>query len=144
MVDITKTRAQLLERAGIALGLVQPGEALSSEDSNTLDNLVDPLIEQLTADSIIYISDADAIDVAVFLPLASVLANYAGPSFGSPINDAALLRDQGTLRRINSTLTELCAAHHGLFLDGCVGVARHILARSKAKRGRGTAYQLLC
>jgi hypothetical protein len=55
MVDITKTRAQLLERAGINLGLVQPGEALSSEDYNTLDNLVDPLIEQLTADNVIYI-----------------------------------------------------------------------------------------
>lgn len=103
MVDITKTRAQLIERAGIDLGLVQPGEALSSEDYNTLDNLVDPLIDQLNADTVIYVQDADAIDVGIFLPLASVLANYAGPSFGSPINDAALMRDTGTLRRITST-----------------------------------------
>lgn len=102
MVDVTKSRAQLLERAGIDLGLVQPGEALSPEDYNTLDNLVDPVIGQLSADRIIYIDDPDAIDVAVFLPLASLLANYAGPSFGSPINDAAMFRDQNTLRRISA------------------------------------------
>jgi hypothetical protein len=40
---------------------------------------------------------------AIFLPLAAVLANFAGPSFGSPINDQAMQRDTGTLRRINST-----------------------------------------
>lgn len=103
MTDTIKTRAQLVERAGINLGLVQPGEALSSEDYSTLDNLVDPLVDQLTADSVIYISDTDAIDTAVFLPLAAALANHAGPSFGSPINDQALARDYGTMRRINST-----------------------------------------
>lgn len=103
MVDVTKTRNQLIERAGINLGLVQPGEALSTEDKSTLDNLVDPVIQQLAADRIIYIQDDDAIEVAVFLPLAAILANHAGPSFGSPINDAALMRDENTLRRINST-----------------------------------------
>lgn len=103
MVDVTKTREQLIERAGINLGLVQPGEALSSEDHDTLDNLVDPLLSQMAADNIAYIDDPDSIDVAIFIPLASVLANYAGPSFGSPINDQAMSRDQGTLRRIGST-----------------------------------------
>lgn len=103
MTDTTKTRAQLIERAGINLGLVQPGEALASEDYNTLDNLVDPLIEQLNADSVIYIPDSNAVDVSVFLPLAALLANQAGPSFGTAINDQAMTRDQGTLRRINAT-----------------------------------------
>jgi hypothetical protein len=103
MTDTTKTRAQLIERAGINLGLVQPGEALSSEDYNTLDNLVDPLVDQLSADNVIYVQDRDAIETELFMPLAAVLANYAGPSFGSPINDAAMMRDEGTLRRINST-----------------------------------------
>jgi hypothetical protein len=103
VADITKTRAQLIERAGINLGLVQPGEALSSDDYNTLDNLVDPVIAQLNADHIVYISDTDEIDVAVFIPLAAVIANMAGPSFGAPINDDALTRDQNTLRRINAT-----------------------------------------
>lgn len=103
MTDITKTRAQVIERAGISLGLVQPGEALSSEDYDTLDDLFDPVIEQLSADRVIYIPDPNAIDVAVFLPLAALLANYAGPSFGSPINDPAKTRDEATLKRINAT-----------------------------------------
>lgn len=103
MADITKTRAQLIERAGINLGLVQPGEALSSEDYNTLDNLVDPVIDQLASDTVIYIQDRDEIDTDVFIPLAAILANQAGPSFGSPINDDALMRDKGTLRRIAAT-----------------------------------------
>lgn len=103
MVDITKTRAQLIERAGINLGLVQPGEALSSDDYNTLDNLVDPTIEQLSFDNIVVVQDADAIETQLFLPLAAVLANMAGPSFGAPINDQALIRDQNTLRRLGAT-----------------------------------------
>jgi hypothetical protein len=103
VADTTKTRAQLIERAGINLGLVQPGEALSSEDYNTLDNLVDPVIAQLSADHIILIQDTDEIDVALFMPLAAVLANMAGPSFGAAINDDALVRDQNTLRRLGAT-----------------------------------------
>jgi len=107
----TKTRSQLIERAGINLGLVQPGEALSSEDYNTLDNLVDPLVDQLAADSVIYVQDAGTsdtpssgeIEAEIFLPLAALLANFAGPSFGSPINDQAKDRDQGVLRRISAT-----------------------------------------
>lgn len=100
MVDIVKTRAQLIERAGINLGLVQPGEALAPEDSNTLDNLVDPLIAQLSAQSVIYIGNTDEIDNEVFLALAACLANIAGPSFGSAINDQAWARDTQTLRQV--------------------------------------------
>lgn len=101
MVDIVKTRAQLIERAGINLGLVQPGEALSSEDSDTLDNLVDALIEQLSTTSVIYIPDPDEIQLDAFLALAACLANIAGPSFGAPINDDAWARDTKTLRQVS-------------------------------------------
>lgn len=103
MVDVTKTRLQLINRAADNLGLRQPGEALSSEDYDTLDNLVDPVIAQLLADRIVYIDDADAIEVSMFLSLAAILANVAGPSFGAPINDAAMARDRATLLRITST-----------------------------------------
>jgi hypothetical protein len=103
VTDLSKTRAQLIERAGINLGLVQPGEALSSEDYDTLDNLVDPVIAQLNADHIYYVQDADTIDLAPFIPLAAILANMAGPSFGAPINDDALVRDQNTLRRLSAS-----------------------------------------
>lgn len=103
MVDITKTRSQLKERAAKDLGIIEPGETLSSEDDETFDGLVDPLIAQLSADEIIYIQDDEAIEVAYFLPLARLLANIAGPDFGSPINEEAKRSDEATLRRMAST-----------------------------------------
>lgn len=102
MVDITKTRTQLKERAAKDLGIIEPGETLSAEDDETFDGLVDPLIAQLSADSIVYIQDDDAIEVEYFLPLARLLANIAGPDFGSPINEAAKQQDEQTLRRLSS------------------------------------------
>ncbi len=103
MVDTVKTRAQLIERAGASIGVKEPGEALSTEDYNTLDNLVDPLIAQLAADQIYYVDDADEIPVAIFIPLANLLGNMAGPDFGSPVNDDAKARDERTLQRLAST-----------------------------------------
>lgn len=99
----TKTRAELIERAAAAIGVKEPGEALSTEDYNTFDGLVDPLIAQLEADQIVFISDADEIPVEFFIPLANLLGNMAGPDFGSPVNDDAQKRDEATLRRLSAT-----------------------------------------
>lgn len=103
MVDTVKTRSQLKERAAKSLAIIEPGEALSTEDDATLDDLIDPLIAQLAQDQIVYIDDDDAIDVMFFLPLARLLANLAGPDFGSPINEEAKQRDEQTLRRLTAT-----------------------------------------
>lgn len=103
MVDTTKTRTQLIHRALAAIGALEPGEAPSTEDYNTMDNLVDPLLAQLVADDVIYIDDSNAIPVAYFVPLANLLGNVAGPDFGSPVNDEARIRDEATLKRITST-----------------------------------------
>ncbi len=103
MVDITKTRTQLIHRALAAIGALEPGEAPSTEDYATMDNLVDPLIAQLVADDVVYIDDAAAIPVAYFIPLANLLGNMAGPDFGSPVNDDAKIRDEALLKRISST-----------------------------------------
>jgi len=67
----------------------------------TLDNLFDPLISQLSSDSVIYIGDPDQIELDVFIPLAACLANQAGPSFGGAFNDQAWARDTATLRRVS-------------------------------------------
>lgn len=103
MVDLTKTRSQLRERAAKDLGIIEPGETLSTEDSDTFDGLIDPLVAQLSADQIVYIQDTEAIEVEFFLPLARLLANLAGPDFGSPINEQAKATDEATLRRLAST-----------------------------------------
>lgn len=103
MVDIVKTRTQLVHRALGVIGALEPGEAPSSEDYDTVDDLVDPLIAQLSADQVIYIDDANAIPVEFFMPLANLLGNMAGPGFGSAINEDAKIRDERTLKRMAST-----------------------------------------
>lgn len=103
MVDTVKTRSDLINRALKDLGIIEPGETAATEDYDTMDGLVDPLIAQLSVDQIIEIQDTDAIELAFFLPLARLLANMAGPDFGSPINEPAKLQDEQTLRRMAST-----------------------------------------
>lgn len=103
MADTFKTRTQLKERAAKDLGIVEPGETLSAEDDETFDGLVDPLIAQLAADQIVYIQDSEQIELELFLPLARLLANIAGPDFGSPINEAAKQQDEQTLRRMTAS-----------------------------------------
>src|SRR5687767_8519474 len=103
MVDTFKTRTQLKERAAKDLGIIEPGETLSTEDDETFDGLVDPLIAQLAADGIVYIADTEEIELEYFLPLARLLANIAGPDFGSPINEPAKMQDENTLRRMSSS-----------------------------------------
>lgn len=103
MVDTVKTRQDLKNRAAKSLAIIEPGEALSTEDDETLDDLIDPLIAQLAQDGIVYIDDSEAIDVMFFMPLARLLANIAGPDFGSPINEPAKLRDENDLRRLTAT-----------------------------------------
>ena len=101
MPDLSKTRSQLIERAAKDLGIIEPGETLSTEDRDTFDGLVDPLIAQLSAESIVTIQDDEQIENEYFLPLARMLANIAGPDFGSPINEAAKMQDERILRKLS-------------------------------------------
>jgi hypothetical protein len=104
MADLFKTRTQLKERAAKDLAIIEPGEALSTEDDATFDGLIDPLLAQLSVDKIAYIGDSEEIPLELFLPLARLLANMAGPDFGSPINEEARIADEKTLRRLTTAV----------------------------------------
>lgn len=110
MPDLSKTRDQLIERAAKNLGIIEPGEALSTEDYDTFDGLVDPLIAQLAADQIVYIDNDEEIANEYFMPLARLLANMAGPDFGSAINEEAKRTDENTLKRLTATKPTYAAA----------------------------------
>lgn len=103
MADTFKTRDQLITRALKSLGQLDPGEAPSAEDYATVDDLIDPLVAQLASDEVVYIQDTDAIELEFYLPLARLLANAAGPDFGSPVNQEAKAADEAELRRITAT-----------------------------------------
>lgn len=103
MVEITKTRTQLIERAATELGALPSGQSLAVEDSNTIDNLVDPLIYQLSADGVVSIQDAEEIPAEYFIPLARLLANEAAPSFGQGTSADIKAVNEGLLRRMTAT-----------------------------------------
>lgn len=110
-----KTTQELIYRAMTELGRLYSGEAPSDADYDTVNALVEPLVEQLNAEEIAYIDDIDAIDPKWFLPLARLLAIEASGSFGNDAIgtlisrnraanvDALRDREHATLRRINAT-----------------------------------------
>lgn len=102
MADIIKTRVQLVERAATELGRLVSGQNLETEDSDTIDTLVDPLLAQLSSDNVVSIDDDDAIDLIYFLPVARLLANEAGPSFGIPKSQDIKAADEALLRKLSS------------------------------------------
>jgi hypothetical protein len=102
MSDITKTRADLIERAASELGVLPAGQPLSDEDAATLSALVDPLLQQLSLDDVAEIADSDAVPVEFFLPLARLLANEASPSFGIAYSLDAKLENERQLRRLTA------------------------------------------
>ena len=99
MVDVSKTREDLIHRAATEVGALASGQSLSAEDFATIDNLVDPLVQQLSFDGVVHVQDTDAIQPEHFLPLARLLANESAISFGQAyskdvkaINETQLLR----------------------------------------------------
>jgi hypothetical protein len=84
-----KSRTELIHRALKNLGVLPQGETPSAQEYNSIDALVDPMIEDLIARDIIHIVDVDAIEEKHFVHLGHILAGHALSEFGSQ-NDPAL------------------------------------------------------
>lgn len=69
--------------------MLPQGQTPSAEEYNQVDDLVDPMIEELIAKDICFIEDVDAIEDRFFLALAHVLAGHSLSEFGMQ-NDPAL------------------------------------------------------
>lgn len=108
-----KTRTELVHRALSEMGRLYSGEAPSSGDYASVNDLVEPLTDQLAADDVVYVSNLDAIEPVYFLSLGRLLAITAAPSFGtdaiqtiltrnrSDNLDALTEREHATLRRVS-------------------------------------------
>jgi hypothetical protein len=103
MVEIVKTREQLIEQAAIELGVKTSGDTLSDEDSDTIDNYVDPLLRQLDLDGVVSIQDSEEIPSEYFLPTARLLANDAARAFGQPYSVEMKMENEKQLRRLTAT-----------------------------------------
>lgn len=84
-----KTRQELVYRALSDLGALPVGQTPSTQEYASVDALVDPTVESLSARDIYYVSDLQAIDDAAFIALGRCLAWSAAPEFGLH-QDAAL------------------------------------------------------
>lgn len=103
MVDVVKTRTDLIERAATELGALTSMQSLADEDRDTIDGYIDPLIQQLATDGVVYIGDTEQIPVEYFLPLAMLLGNAAAISFGQAYSGDLQRAQEMYLRRLTAT-----------------------------------------
>ena len=103
---MAKTRIELVHRGLKNLGVLPQGQTPSAEEFNSVDDLVDSVIEDLIARDIYYLQDADAVPEEAFMPLGHVLAWASAAEFGSQA-DAALAalaqKAEIDLKKIQST-----------------------------------------
>lgn len=97
---MSKTLQELETEAFAILTGMDPNSSPAAEDLAVIEAYVEPLLAQLAADDVVYVSDRNEIEDAYFLPLARLLANVAGPRFGSPMNEDAKKIDEALLRRM--------------------------------------------
>lgn len=95
----TKTRDELVDDALRKLMVVGAGQSPDAEDQELVDGKVDPLIDQLSADLIVQITDDDAIPGEFFDPVSSLLANLCAPDFGKTFSPDVQAFYEQRLRR---------------------------------------------
>lgn len=86
---MTKTRSDLVHRALKNLGALPQGLTPDAQEYNAIDELIDPMVEDLVARDVAFIEDVDAIEDRYFIALGHVLAGIAAPEFGLQ-SDAAI------------------------------------------------------
>jgi hypothetical protein len=103
---MAKTRLDLVHRALKNLGVLPAGQNPSAEEYNSVDALVDPMVEDLIGRDIVFIEDVDAIEDKYFLHLGHVLAGHSAAEFGMQ-NDQAIaarmVKGEQDLEKIAST-----------------------------------------
>lgn len=102
-MDITKTRAELVIRALRKLLVVGSGQSPEDEDVELVDGVVDATLADLAARRVVYVANEDEIDVAVFEPLADILADNVAADFGKAKNPAMVDLAEMKLKAITAT-----------------------------------------
>jgi hypothetical protein len=86
---MSKDRTDLIHRALRNLGVLPQGQSPSAEESQSVDDLIDPVIADLKDRNLLLFDiDPDFIDEEVFLRLAACVAAAAAPEFGQAQDQA--------------------------------------------------------
>lgn len=99
---MSKTRRELVYRALKDLGVLPQGQTPSDEEYDSVDDHVDPFLEDLQERDVCFVPDVEQIDDSLFLSLGHCLAWACAAEFGSQ-NDVALasLAQQAEMRLKN-------------------------------------------
>jgi hypothetical protein len=83
---MTKTRIELTNRVGSKLMVKAAGQSLTAEDLDVIDEIVDPVLADLSARGIVSVQDVDAIELDVFEWIAEIIADFCATDFGQERN----------------------------------------------------------
>jgi hypothetical protein len=73
---------ELITSALETLQRVGAGQDPSAEDAQLVRDVINPLLEELAQQGIIFVADTEAIPELIFLPLADRIAAQVAPKFG--------------------------------------------------------------
>jgi hypothetical protein len=103
---MAKTRTDLVHRALKNLGVLPQGQQPSAEEYNSVDALVEPMVEDLLGRDIVFLESTEVFEDRYFLALGHVLAGQAVAEFGMQ-NDQAIaarmVKSEHDLEKIAST-----------------------------------------
>jgi hypothetical protein len=77
-----KTRTELIHRTLRNLGALPQGQSPNAEDSQSIDDLIDPVVADLRKRNIVVVAST-AIEDQYFIPLGHIMAAAASEEFGS-------------------------------------------------------------
>lgn len=104
MPDLTKTRAELVNRALGRLGVVGAGQTVSSEDYDTVDDLVDAVLLDLAARRVYIVDDEEEIPTEASEYIAAILAQAAAMDFQKQTQPQVIEWAERKLRQLSAPL----------------------------------------
>lgn len=97
---MSKTRVEIQFKTLAILVGGNVGGAPSAEDAETIDGYIDGQVDELNSDGTVYISDADALDDALFTAFCQLVANAAADEFGGKSDERVAQMYRNRLRVI--------------------------------------------
>ena len=79
---MSKTRLQIVTQAAKRLGVLASGQSLSADDYNEINDLWEPLCEELQSRRIFTVGNPEEVEDAPFMALADLLAFKSCSVFG--------------------------------------------------------------
>lgn len=97
-----KSRENLVNRALQKLRVLGAGQTASAEDYKVVDDVVEPVLSELSTRSVYGYGNPDNIEDDAFEHLATCLAQASAPDFGLEPDDGLRLMAETRLREISA------------------------------------------